>query len=275
MSKLSFLFAALVIAVGVAGLVGCGDGSSGDTLANIKKAGVLKWGADAEGGGPFVFRDEKDTNKIIGFEMDMMEKIAGHMGVKAERQQAEWEKLIPALLSKRSDLVMNGFEINEERKKVAAFSQPYYSYEQQLTVRVDDKDKIKSLADLAGKKVGTLANAEANNVLKEKGFKDDQILTSPDSTLPYKNLSDKRVDAVLQESIIASFYAGDASKYHNIPETFGAGLYGIVVRPDDKALLAEADRILALMKENGELAAIYKKWSIWNDKQAALGIKVK
>lgn len=267
-------------------LVGCGSGSAPkdgsaapagkeDTLAKIKREGVIKWGADSSGGAPFVYLDPKDNKTVIGFEMDIMDKFAKHLGVKHEQIQAQWDALIDDMRSKRSDLVMNGIEINPDREKAVGLSDPYYLYEQQLTVRADDKDKYKSLADLKGKKVATLKGAEANNVLKAAGFNDDTIAPQDDSSLPYVELENKRVDAVLQESIIAAHYAGKNAKLHNVEATFSPGKYVVAVRKEDATLLAEVNRILKLMKENGELAEVYKKWGIWNDKQKDVGIQDK
>ena len=271
----------------VAIIAGCGNGTAStggagagsgkpaageDTLGKIKREGVLRWGADAEGGAPFVYRDEKDPEKITGFETEIIEKFAKHMGVKLERVQSEWASLIDNLKAKRTDMVVNGIEINEDRQKVVGFSQPYYLYEQQLTVRAEDKDKYKTLADLKGKKIGTLDAAEANNVLERAGFAKDLIMPHPDSLTPYTDLELKRVDAVLQESIIAAHYAGKNPKVYNVPQTFSPGKYAITVRLEDASLLKEVDRILEEMKKNGELAAIYKKWGIWTDKQKEIGI---
>ena len=271
-------------------LAGCGSGSTPpaatsstpgpapaapageDTLARIKKEGVLKWGADSSGGAPFVFTDPKDAKKIIGFEIEIMDKLAEHMGVKHQIVDVKWENLIPDMLANRSDMVMNGIEINDERIKVVSFSQPYYQYEQQLTVRIEDKDKYKTLDDLKKNKIGTLSGAEANNVLKRAGFADDQVTGHDDSLTPYTNLDLKRVDAVLQESMIAEFYAGQNAKLYNIPQTFSPGKYAVAVRKTDGSLLAEIDKTLDLMKKNGELAAIYKKWKMWDGKQGSVGI---
>jgi len=254
---------------GDAGAAKAGDGS----LERVKKAEVLKWGADPSGGAPFVYFDDKDTSKIIGFEMDIMEKLATHAGYKSEMSKGDWDNLPDLLLAKRVDVIVNGYEITEERKNAVSFSEPYYVYEQQLTVRAEDKDKYKSLDDLKGKKVGTLKNAEANNVLKEAGWIKDLIMEHPDSQSPYEDLILKRTDAVLQESIIAEFYAGKDQKLYNIPKTFSSGQYGVMVRLEDKALLDNVNRILRVMKENGELAAIYKKWGIWTERQKEIGIK--
>src|SRR6186997_2249960 len=54
-----------------------------DTLELIKKRGVLKWGADAEGGAPYVFPDRQDPNQLTGFEYDLADALAAKLGVKA------------------------------------------------------------------------------------------------------------------------------------------------------------------------------------------------
>ena len=246
-----------------------------DTLEKVKKAGVLKWGADPAGGAPYVFFDPKDPDKIIGFEVDIMDKLAEHMGLKHEIVKSDWAALLDNMKSKRSDIVMNGVEINDDRKKVVAFTEPYYVYEQQLTVRAGDKDKYKSLDDLKGHKIGTLSAAEANNVLKRAGFPEDDILQHDDSLTPYTDLELKRCDGVLQESIIAAYYAGKNAKLANIEKTFSPGKYAVAARKEDATLLAEVDKALKVMKDNGELAAIYKKWAIWTDGQKTIGVTEK
>ena len=285
----TFLMA--LLALSVAALIGCGSNTTntgdsgksggaqagGDTLAKVKKAGVIKWGADRSGGAPFVYTDPDDAagERVIGFEVDIMEQIAKHMGVKAELVNASWDGLLDNMNSMRSDIVLNGYEIVPKWQAKADFSQPYFVYDQQLTVRAADKDKYKKLEDMKGLKMGTLSGAAANEVVKEKGFAEDQIVQAPDSQSPYENLKLKRVDGVVQESIIAGFYAGKDAELYNVPETFASGKYGVAVRKGDKALLDEINRVLTEMKKNGELAAIYKKWNMLDAKQKEIGIEAK
>ena len=269
------LFACALALFAAAATFSTASARAEDTWEKVKKAGVIKWGADPSGGAPYVFFDKKETEKVVGFEMDIMEKLAGHLGVKQELVSGQWDSLIDNLKSKRTDMVMNGLEVNEARQKEVGFSEPYYVYEQQLTVRAADKDKYKSLDDLKGKKIGTLNAAESNNVLKRAGFTEDQIVTHDDSQTPYENLGFKRVDAVMQESIIAAYYAGANEKLFNVPQTFSPGKYAVAVRKDDAALLTEINKALKTMKENGELAAIYKKWNIWTPAQKTVGVEEK
>lgn len=259
---------------------GCGgDGKTGgsvnNTLKQVQKSGVLKFGFDPSGGAPFADMDAK-TNTVVGFEIEMMDLICKELGVEGQRHDNQWDSLLGDLVERPEevDLLMNGFEINEDRKKVVLFSQPYYVYEQQLAVRAADKDKYKSLDDLKGKKIATLSGAEANNVLKNAGWTDDQILQKADSQQPYDELKNGRCDAVLQENIITAYYV---PKYEGalfaVEKTFAAGQYGICFRPADKELARAIDDILTKLKKNGELAKIYKKWNLWNDLQGRIEVK--
>ena len=44
--------------------------------------GTLIWGADQEGGGPYVYPDPKQDGHVIGFEVEVAECIARQLGVK-------------------------------------------------------------------------------------------------------------------------------------------------------------------------------------------------
>src|SRR4030095_3683961 len=125
----------------------------GSTLATVRERGVLRWGADAAGGAPFTFYDPSDPSKIIGFEYDIMQRVAAKMGVRLEQVQADWLALYDMLKSGRCDMLMNGFEVTEDRQEQADFSNPYYRYGEQLTVRAEDAEKYKTLADLKGKAI--------------------------------------------------------------------------------------------------------------------------
>jgi len=45
-------------------------------LDRIQERGTLIWGADAEGGAPYIFPDPNDPEKYIGFEVDLAQAIS-------------------------------------------------------------------------------------------------------------------------------------------------------------------------------------------------------
>ncbi len=243
----------------------------GTTLAAIKNRGILRWGADASGGAPFTFYDPSDPSKIIGFEYDIMLRVAEKMNVKLEQVQADWLALYDMLKSGRCDLLMNGFEVTEDREEQADFSIPYYRYGEQLTIRAEDAEKYKSLDDLKGKAITVLNGSAAIDALKELGWTDDLIKQYDDSLAPYTDVALGRADGSVAESIIAAYYAGNDARLLNLPDLFAPGEYAVVVRKGDTSLLDEINRIIKDMQSTGELGEIYQRWGIWNEQQVEIG----
>ena len=40
----------------------------------------LRWGGDAEGGAPFVEADPRDPSRVVGFDVEIAELLAGELG---------------------------------------------------------------------------------------------------------------------------------------------------------------------------------------------------
>src|SRR5260370_28568101 len=106
--------------------------------AGLKTPGVLQWGADFVSGAPYVFKDPKNPNNLVGFEVEIAAAMAGVMGITQTQIETDYGSLEQALLSNKFDFVMNGWEITEDRKKTELFSDPYYRHGQQIVWGSDD-----------------------------------------------------------------------------------------------------------------------------------------
>src|ERR1051325_5942416 len=111
------------------------SGLAADHLAEIRQRGVLLWGADAEGGAPYVYPDPKKPEQLIGFEYELAEALAAKLGVKARMVQNQWDQLIPALDRGNFDILLNGLDLTVENRQRIAMSQPYFVYAQQIVTR--------------------------------------------------------------------------------------------------------------------------------------------
>jgi polar amino acid transport system substrate-binding protein len=243
------------------------------SLERIQREGVLRWGADPNGGEPFVYTDPRDPERVIGFEKDLMDKLAERLGVRPQLIPGQWDGLVDNLKAGRTDLVLNGLEVNRKRAEVIRFTVPYFVYIQQLTVRADH-EAYRTLNDLRGARVAVLEGSASVQVLRDAGWTEEQIVSFDDSLKPYEALHDGRVEAVLAESIIAARYAPRIEGLINQPDLFAPGNYAGAVRrgPDDADLVVAINRVLEDMKADGELARIYQRWNIDSDRQAQLGI---
>src|SRR5438067_6523244 len=101
----------------------------------------LRWGADPSGGAPYVFNDPNHPDQYIGYEKEMVDAMAAAMGRQPVFVSSDWETLVSALERRSFDVIVNGLEPTTDRAKQIDFSNAYYVFELQLTVRSDD-DRI-------------------------------------------------------------------------------------------------------------------------------------
>lgn len=234
-----------------------------DGLDAIRRRGVLRWGADAEGGAPFVFPDPKDPHRLIGFEVEIAEELARRLGVRQEMIQTPWPTLPQSLLRGDFDIAMNGLEVTPERRRHLDFTEPYYEFHEALMVRDENQD-IRDLNDLSGRRVGTLKGTLAGDMLRE--IANVQIVWYDGQVEPYRDLSLRRLEAVLMDYPIARYYGEKVSGLKYVGKRFGSGFYAVGVRSKDKRLLAALNAALADMKTDGALNRILERWGLNGDR---------
>lgn len=241
-----------------------------DALDKIQRTKVFSWGSDAEGGAPFSFYNPENPTELIGFEVDILNKIAEKLGAKSVMIQNDWDGLVPALKRGTFDMATNGIEMTEERKQEINFTRPYYIYTQQIVVQKNNTDITKP-EDLKGKRVGTLSASAAMNALLALGLEPGkEIKIYPTVVGPYTDLENGRLDAVVLDYIIGVYYAKNNKALKFAGKPFAKGYYGFCIRKEDKKFLAKTNDILLEMMKSGEIENIYKKWGIWTEEQRKL-----
>lgn len=269
------------LAIAALAIAGCQRGSApGDeraaagrrdgSLERVKEQRVLQWGADVVGGVPYVYEDPSSPGSYIGFEMDIARAIGRALGVETQLVIKAWDTLVPELQGGSFDMAMNGIEDTEDRSQIVLFSEPYYVYSQQITVRRETED-IASLEDLRGRTVATLSGTAAEDILRStEGV---NTATNPEIIYSYRDLEQGRVDAVLLDTPIAVAYGATNPKLKNVGTPFGDGRYVIAFREEDRELRDAVNEALRRIKANGELRAIFEKWGIMNQHQERIGVR--
>lgn len=236
-------------------------------LSEPASASQLRWAADAESGAPFVFRDPLNPNRMIGFEVELVEAIAKKLGRQPVFVQNNWEGLVEGLRRKDYDLAINGIEITDERRRAVRFSKPYYVTTEVLTIR-EDETGIRSLPDVAGKRVGTLAASLASRMLSSLDFP-LEVVTYGEEIHAYHDLSIGRLDAVFLDQPIALYYATKNLRLKHVEETYGHVEYGIALSLDSEKLAQDVDRALSDLMKDGSITKILQRWGLWNKQTAS------
>ena len=241
--------------------------SAADALSAIRARGELLWGADAEGGAPYVFPDPDKPEQLTGFEYDLADALATKLGVKGRMVQNQWDQLIPALERENFDIILNGLELTPENQQRIAMSRPYCAYAQQIVTR-KTADGLTRLEHLKGKAVGVLSGTASQRLVEKMDGVDMRIY--PGNVESLRDLKAERIEAVVLDLPIALYYAKPDPELKLSGNAFAPGYYAIGVRRDDVALLAALNQAIAALHSEGILETIYRKYGIWDEHQQAL-----
>lgn len=234
-----------------------------------RDAGVLRWGADAEGGAPFVYVDpSRPDGGEVGFEVDLANALGAVLGVRFERVQAPYENLVPVLDRGDCDLVLNGFEPTPSRRALVRFTRPYYVFQQQLTVgpRVTG---VAGLDDLVGRRVGVLGQSQSHQLLQARPGVDVVVYES--NVTAYEDVANGRLAAALADVPIARALRPLFPTLVDVGEPFGADWYCIAVRRGEPDLQRALDAAIGALFADGTLERIYRGWGLWGPAQQRLG----
>lgn len=110
----------------------------------------------------------------VGFDIDLVEEVAGRIGLQVEWVRADFDTVFTALAGDQFDMVAAAATITEEREEIVDFSDPYYASRQSLTVNTAETPDITSTdqlgeGDVVGVQKGTTGKLWAEENLVPQG----------------------------------------------------------------------------------------------------------
>lgn len=175
-------------------------------LEKIKEAGKLVIGTSADYP-PYEFHNlEGGKDEIVGFDIAIAKEIAKDLGVELEIKDMGFDGLLPALKADKVDIIIAGMTPTEDRKKSVDFSKVYYTAVQKALVSTENKDVLKSVDDLAGKKIGVQRATIQEDIAKEQ-IKNAEIKALTSIADLVMQLKSNKVDAVIAEGPVSGAYA--------------------------------------------------------------------
>ncbi len=257
MKKITALIGYFLAGVSILALAGCGKKEDTDMLSRIKDEGKIVIATEGTWA-PWTYHDEND--KLVGFDIEVAEKVAEKLGVKAEFIEGEWDGLLAGLEVGRYDIMANGVEITDERSEKYDFSVPYGYIRTAIIVRGDD-NSIKTFEDLNGKTTANTISSTYALLAEKYGAKPIGV---DDLNQTIELLLAGRIDATLNAEV--TFY--DYMKEH--PEsglkiaalTSEASLVAIPMPKGDKAdtLRTEINKAIEELRAEGVLSEISTKY---------------
>ena len=228
--------------------------NSDDLLAQIQQRGEIVFGTE----GPWTYHDEND--QLVGFDIEVAQKVAEKLGVKATFVEGEWDGLLAGVDGGRYDSMANGVEITEERAQKYDFSDPYCYIRTAIIVKSDD-DSINSFEDLNGKTTANTISSTYATLAESYGAKTTGV---DDLNQTIELLLNGRVDATLNAEVTYFDYLKEHpdANIKIAALTNDASQVAFPVRKgDETATLREAlNQAINELREDGTIAEISEKY---------------
>jgi polar amino acid transport system substrate-binding protein len=230
------------------------------TLEGILQRGELRVGFES-GYMPFEMTDKK--GEFVGFDIDMAKEMAKAMGVKFVPVNTAWDGIIPALTTKKFDIIMSGMTITQERNLKINFADPYIIVGQTILLNKKLLGKVNSYKDLNNpkyivtSKLGTTGEMAVKRLIPKATYKSFE--TEPEAALEVVN---GKADAFVYDLPYCAVFNAQQGKgklvFLDTPFTFEPLAWAI--NKGDPDFLNWLNNFLRQVKNDGRYEQIYNKW---------------
>jgi polar amino acid transport system substrate-binding protein len=225
--------------------------------------GILRVGVSADAP-PLIF---KQDDEISGLEAEMAVALAENLGKSAVFVEVPWEEQIPALLEKRTDIIMSGMSVTLPRKYKIAFSKPYFK--SGLMILAKDlhkftfiKNRETAFAQSITWRIGVVKGTTGEAFIRQKSTGAKAIRVFPDQEEALKALIAGRIDVFIHDApIVVMMAAQHQSKgVKPLPIMLNDEYLAWGLRKDDPDLLEAVNAYIEQAKQKGSLQKIVKRW---------------
>jgi polar amino acid transport system substrate-binding protein len=241
----------------------------GATLERVTRSGVLN-DVLVNTYPPFGFIDA--DNQLAGFDVDVARAFAAKLGVTLRLATPGWETIVSGRWQGRWDICICSMSPTDERAKVLSFPVTYYSSPAVLTVHANEQ-RIKSIEDVSGKRVGVGTGSSYENYLNKAlvipggvplTYPFHDVIAIPgDETVNFRNLAlgpGVRLDGIVSDLATAQ---ANINAMH-VLKIVGPVLYAepnvVATEKGDQEWDRTVSRVFSELKADGTLARLSQKW---------------
>ena len=220
--------------------------------------------------------NEKDENgNWTGFESEFAMEVGKLIGMNVEFQEIDWSQKYMELEAGTIDCIWNGFTANSsdkidgvdtKRSDLVDFSYGYMLNQQCVVIKADNKDTIKTEADLAGKKAGveggSAGESYAASVIGENG----SIEKYTAQNKAFLEVKSGAVDFAVMDIVLAKNVCGEGD-YADLMVVdtieLDSEVYAIGFEKGSE-LTAKVNEAIKTLFENGKIAELAQKYGFEN-----------
>lgn len=198
-----------------------------------------------------------------GYEPELARLICQHLGLTPVWHNLPMADFYTCLETGQYDAVWFNQAITAERQQRVTFTRPYGLFDEAVLVK--NISPIASPADLAGKRVGGLA--DSTNIALVESFSGAEAVPYPgsDKVLPemLMALRAEEIDALIDDELVLLVAAAEDPSLRLAFSLPTQVPFAVGLSKDRQALLAALDTALSTLIADGSVAQLWAKWIPW------------
>ena len=198
-----------------------------------------------------------DAGDFEGIDIEVAGAIAKKLGLELQVDDMDFDAALLAAQNGKSDIVMAGVTVTDERQKVMDFSDTYAEGIQSIIVP-EDSD-IASADDLTGKAIGT-QRGTTGYIYCTDDFGEDNVIAYDDGLTAVQALNNGQVDAVVIDNAPAQEFVAANPGLKILDTAYAQEDYAIGVAKGNTQLLDAINGALEELQADGTLQAIVDKY---------------
>ena len=202
-----------------------------------------------------------DDGSFEGIDVEVAGAIAEKLGLELVIDDMDFDAALLAVQQGKSDMVMAGVTVTEDRQMVMNFSDSYATGVQVVIVKEGSDVTMDNLGEkMIGCQRGTTGYIYASDSPENGGYGEDHVTAYDNGASAVQALMNGQVDCVIIDSAPAAEFVAANPGLTILEGTWVEEFYAIGMGKDNTALLDAVNAALAELTADGTLQAIVDKY---------------
>ena len=197
-----------------------------------------------------------DDGSLEGIDVEVAGAIAGKLGLELVVDDMDFDAALLAVQQNKSDIVMAGVTVTEDRQLVMNFSDSYATGVQVVIVK---EGSDVTLDNLGEKMIGT-QRGTTGYIYTSGDYGDDHVTAYDNGASAVQALLNGQVDCVVIDSAPAEAFVAANAGLTILDTEYVTENYAIGVNKDNTALLDAINQALAELTADGTIQSIVDKY---------------
>lgn len=203
-----------------------------------------------------------DNGNYVGIDIEVAQAIADKLGLELQVDDMDFDAALLAAQSGKSDMVMAGVTVTEERQTVMDFSNTYATGIQ--VVIVPEDSDIASIDDMTGKMIGvqrgTTGDLYCSASVEDGGFGEENVTPYDNGLTAVQALMNGQVDCVVIDNAPAQEFVAANPGLKILDTEYANEEYAIGVAKGNTQLLDAINGALEELQADGTVQSIVDKY---------------